>query len=227
MPESSSLCRLSAKPNSRIIPYLIKYTKISLQNFSNDEYAYLVESQLLLNEEYSCSLSKESSLLFDEQQPLSLDKNPLLLDDDFSSNKLSIYSKPVSDEEFSESSTNSTQNTITEVSKPSQQNIIVWYYMKKDKPAKMIRCRAWIGSDDNLKQCTNTFKITSTTNLASHFQTIHRLSKTGPLSGGKEVTQLQPVQLDPSQPTLLELVNRQTTSLSNKKQNRIISRILA
>ncbi|CAG8621871.1 18247_t:CDS:2, partial [Dentiscutata erythropus] len=87
---------------------------MSLQNFSNDEYAYLEESQLLPNEEYFYSLSKKSPLSFDKQYPLSLDKDPLLLDDDFSSNKLSIYSKPVSDEEFSESSTNSTQNTITE-----------------------------------------------------------------------------------------------------------------
>ncbi|CAG8714721.1 13881_t:CDS:2, partial [Racocetra fulgida] len=210
---------------------------MSLQNFSNDEYAYSEESQLLPNEESSELLSKESPLLSDKQQPLSLDKDPLLLDDELSLDEPSIDSKPVSDEEsllLLEGSSNSTQNTITEASKSSQQNIIVkrksnsnlrnnnankkskpekswvWHYMKKDKPAKIIYCRAWVG-DDNLKQCTSTFEIaTSTTNLASHLRTVHRLSKTGPLlplSGEKETVQLQPVRLDLSQSTLLELVN--------------------
>jgi len=66
--------------------------------------------------------------------------------------------------------------------------------MRKDKPAKIIYCRAWIGGDDNLEQCTSTFEITtSTTNLASHLRTVHRLSKTGPLlplSSEKKVAQL-------------------------------------
>ncbi|CAG8715332.1 221_t:CDS:2, partial [Cetraspora pellucida] len=213
------------------------YTKMSLQNFSNDEYAYSEESQLLPNEESSELLSKESPLLSDKQQPLSLDKDPLLLDDELSLDEPSIDSKPVSDEEsllLLEGSSNSTQNTITEASKSSQQNIIVKRKSnsnlrnnnanKKSKPGK-----SWV-SDDNLKQCTSTFEIaTSTTNLASHLRTVHRLSKTGPslpLSGEKETAQLQPVRLDPSQSTLLELVNHQIP-LSNKKQNKITSRILA
>ncbi|CAG8640110.1 10326_t:CDS:2, partial [Dentiscutata heterogama] len=135
--------------------------------------------------------------------PLSLDKDPLLLDDELFLDKSSIDSKPVSDEEsllLLEGSSNSTQNTITEMLKSSQQNIIV----KR-------KSNTWINDDDNLKQCISTFEITtSTTNLASYLQTIYRLSKTSPLlplSSKKETAQLRPVKLDPTQSTLLELVN--------------------
>ncbi|CAG8597205.1 26147_t:CDS:2, partial [Gigaspora rosea] len=109
-----------------------------------------------------------------------------------------IYSKPVSDEEpllLSEGSNNSAQNKVP---KSSQQNVIVSKRKtnnlqnnntnKKPKPGKSL-----IGSDDNLNQCTHTFEITtSTTNLADHLRTVHRLNKTGPLlplSGEKELQQ--------------------------------------
>ncbi|CAG8829311.1 24149_t:CDS:2, partial [Gigaspora rosea] len=67
---------------------------------------------------------------------------------------------------------------------------------KKTKPGK-----SW---------CPATFELTtSTTNLAGHLRTEHRLNQTGllsPLNSKRETTQLQPVKLDSSQPTLLELV---------------------
>ncbi|CAG8640402.1 14156_t:CDS:2, partial [Gigaspora rosea] len=164
-----------------------------------------------------------------------LDEGPLLIDDELFLDEPVIDSKPVSDKEpllLPEGSNNYTQN---KASKSSQQNVIVskrktdnlqnnntnkkpkpgkswvWHYMKKDKHAKMINCRTWIGGNDNLNQCTHSFEITtSTTNLAGHLRTVHRLNKTGPLlslSGEKEVAQLQPIRFDLSQSTLVEVVN--------------------
>ncbi|CAG8689920.1 3140_t:CDS:2, partial [Gigaspora rosea] len=127
------------------------------------------------------SLPKEPS----NEQHSTLDEDLLLLDEELSP---IIDSKPASDEE---------SFLLPEGS---------------NKYAKIINCRAWINSNDNLNQCTHTFEIaTSTTNLAGHLRTVHRLNQTGPLlplSSEKEAVQLQPVRLDLSQPTLVELVNR-------------------
>ena len=213
---------------------------MSLQNFSNDE--------LLLNEESSWLLDKEPLLLSDEQRPLLSDNEPLYLDDELSlDDELFVDSRPSSDKD--KDPYNSTQNTISKalksqknkrkISKKQNNNTNkktkpgkswVWRYMLKDKVAKKIKCRAWIGDDNNLQQCPATFELTtSTTNLAGHLRTEHRLNQTGSLlllNSKRETTRLQPVKLDLSQPTLLELVTRKVP-LSKKKQERITSRILA
>jgi len=206
---------------------------MSLQNFSNDE--------LLLNEESSWLSDKEPLLLSDEQRPLLLDNEPLYLDDELSlDDKLFVDSRPSSDKD--KNPCNSAQNTISQalksqknkrkISKKQNNNMNkktkpgkswVWRYMLKDKVAKKIKCRAWIGDNNNLQQCPATFELTtSTTNLAGHLRTEHRLNQTGsllPLNGKRETKRLQPVKLDLSQPTLLELVTRKVPlSKKNRKE---------
>ncbi|CAG8744865.1 4858_t:CDS:2, partial [Gigaspora rosea] len=60
------------------------------------------------------------------------------------------------------------------------------------------------------KPASNEESLSLPKGSTGHLQTVHRLNQTGPLlplSSEKEVVQLQPVRLDPLQPTLVELIN--------------------
>ncbi|CAG8675085.1 4600_t:CDS:2, partial [Ambispora gerdemannii] len=118
----------------------------------------------------------------------------------------------------------------------------VWNHMKKDKINKKVKCLIWSDINGDLKQCTRLFELkTSTTNLATHLRVEHRFDKNGsllPLNSKQDQTVLShSVQhatlstqsqalINSSQPTLQEFA-KYKAPLSNKKQDRITSRILA
>ncbi|CAG8633699.1 6280_t:CDS:2, partial [Gigaspora rosea] len=176
---------------------------MSLQNFL-DEDVHLDESYLQPDKETYLISDNELPLYSNEQT--SLDEEPYLsLDDELSTNnEVSLENSLNSIPSLNDESPNVfTQNTKRKISNSQSFNT-----KKRPKPGK-----SW-------RQCSSIFELTtSTTNLAAHLRTEHRLDKNGPLfplSSVQETTQPQPIQSDLSQYTLPELLTQNL--LLNKEE---------
>ncbi|CAG8713085.1 4243_t:CDS:2, partial [Gigaspora rosea] len=140
-----------------------------------------------------------------------------------SSNNLENFTSLSDNLNDSDSSNTLLQNT------KKHKSIFVASSTKKPKPRKIP-----VERNRKIVSCGESFALTSSTStIGAHLRTIHRLSEKGsllPLSGTSErLASKKPVaiaQKDPMQPTLLDMLNKQP-SLSSNKKNKLTSRILA
>ncbi|CAG8446462.1 16972_t:CDS:2 [Cetraspora pellucida] len=167
---------------------------MSLQNIS-DEDVYLDESYLQPDEETDL-ISDNKLLLYSDKQKSLNEDSYLSLDNDLYLNNESSLKNENSLNNISFLNEES-PNVFAQNAKRKISNSQNFKTKKRPKPGK-----SW-------QQCPSVFELkTSTTNLAAHLQTEHRLDKNRPLlslSGVQETIQPQPIQSDLLQYTLPEL----------------------
>ncbi|CAG8817786.1 7056_t:CDS:1, partial [Cetraspora pellucida] len=149
------------------------------------------------------------------------------LSEDAKSSQLNI--KPNSDPSTDNNSAISKETSQKKRRRPVKS--WVWNYMRKDHLKNITTCDVFVTINNKTQKCNDKFAIgTSTTTLAGHLRTEHRLSETGsllPLNTIKSSSKnVRIAQKDPTQQTLLDVINNKPP-LSATKANRITSRILS